>query len=429
MSYEALLTVGKKLEKIQIPFKNVSIGHLISSVPNVLSTDEAVKRSLYNILGNVDLASLNRYSKVVLVCDDYTRPTPTSDILPPIISFLNQKGVKDENISILIAAGFHREMSDEEKIAKYGEYVFKNFKIYHHDALDDKLLQYLGTTIDKVPVYINSLAVEADFLVGVGVVEIHPWAGFAGGGKIICPGIAGKKTINYLHSLPVIKDNVDIAITRGNPFWENIMEASKMAGLDMIVNVVLNNNEQVCGVFSGEPEAVQNECIKLFKSFNEIVFDEPADIVITTADPKYQYWGQSVIAGCNASRVVKKGGTRIILASCPEDFGDSQREKEFYIESLQEKWEDLQMYWEKNQGELFDNSRNACAVHRHLKNLKYSDMIMVTHNSIVASSELKSQPCVRTFDEAIKIVQKKYSHNASVIVFDMGGMVLCSIKQ
>jgi len=424
MKRQFKLQIGTQYETLEIPFENIMEGKIKCEPQYIEDLNTEVKNSLANMVGNVDTNKLNSGCKVVIVSDDYTRPTPTKKILPGLLNFLTNKGIKKENINILIGAGFHREMTKQEKVEKFGEEICDNYKIYHHDALEEQNLCYLGETKMKIPIYINKIAVEADFLIGIGVVEIHPWAGFAGGPKIICPGVAGKKTINYTHSMPVTHKNVEIGVTLGNPFWESNREAAKMTGLDMVVNVVLDRKERVCAVFSGEAEAAQNRCIEIFKSFNEIVFDEPADIVITTSNPKYQYWGQAAIAGYNADSVIKEGGTRIIIAACPEGFGDSQQEVIFYFDSLRDKWDDLDRYWEEKQGIMCDNSRNTCAVHRHLRALKKSDMIMVTRGLPTSTPDMKSQKVVGTLDEAIKIVLNKYGKKAKVIVYDMGAMVL-----
>jgi len=424
MKRQFKLKIGTKYETLEIPFENIVEGKIKCEPQCIEDLNTEVKNSLVSMAGNVDTNKLNSDCKVVIVSDDYTRPTPTKKILPGLLNFLANKGVKKEKIDILIGAGVHREMTKQEKVEKFGKEICDNYKIYHHNALEESNLCYLGETKTKIPIYINKIAVEADFLIGIGVVEIHPWAGFAGGPKIICPGVAGKKTINYTHSIPVTHKNVEIGVTLGNPFWESIREAAKMAGLDMVVNVVLDRKERVCAIFSGEAEAAQKRCIEIFKSFNEIVFDEPADIVITTSNPKFQYWGQAAIAGYNADAVIKEGGTRIIVAACPEGFGDSQQEIIFYFDSLRNKWENLDRYWEEKQGIMYDNSRNACAVHRHLRALKKSDMIMVTRGLPTSTPNMKSQKVVGTLDEAIKMVLDKYGKEAKVIVYDMGAMVL-----
>jgi len=51
---------------------------------------------------------LNPGKKVLLVCADYTRLTPAKLLLPPLLNHLNQPGIKESNIRILVEAGFHR---------------------------------------------------------------------------------------------------------------------------------------------------------------------------------------------------------------------------------------------------------------------------------------------------------------------------------
>ncbi len=427
--YTFSLHVGNKIKKFKIPFNNVVLGKTKEDVKVLGNIDFEVKKSLEKLIGIVDTSKINSKSKILIVSDDYTRPTPTKDILPELLNFLFDKNVRKENIKIIVATGFHREMTPKEKIDKFGEKICSNYEIIHHNSLDKKSLTYIGKTKNNIPIYINKLATDADFIIGIGIVEIHPWAGFAGGPKIICPGIAGKETINYTHALPVIEKNVEIGKTTGNPFWENIKEAAKLSGLDMVINILLDQQGKISAIYSGEAVETQKKCIDVFKKNNCIFFKEEADIVITTSDPKFHYWGQAAISGYNADSVVKKGGTRIIIAECPEGFGDSQHEIIFYFDSLRDEWEDLSRYWEEKKGKMFDNSRNACAIHRHLLSLKKSDMLMVTKGFPSSTPTLKSQKVVSTFQEAINITRAKYGDDAKVIIYDLGAMVLPLISK
>ena len=421
------LHVGGINTTVNIPFRNVLPCRPRAASRPVDNLYAAAMDSLHHLHGNVDVKKLNETAKVVIICDDYTRPTPCADLLPSLLNFLAENHVQKRNISFLIGAGFHREMTRDEKVKKFGREICEQYPIHHHDALCAEKLVCLGNTKDGLPIIVNKAAAEADFLIGVGVVEIHPWAGFAGGGKILCPGVAGKKTINHTHALPVLKNNVDIGVTDENPFWRNIHEIADAAGLDMIVNVVLDKDEHVCHIHAGQPVAAQRACIDAFRNQSELIFSEAADIVVTTADPKYQYWGQASISSFGAGRVVKPGGTRIILAACPEGFGDSKLETEFYYQSLRRTWPDLDEYWAEMQGDRYDNSRNACAVHRYLKLLQGSDVIMVSQGFPPDISPLGSLNIARDFDCAMQFALRKHSRQAKVIVYDYGGMLLPSI--
>lgn len=422
------LHVGGQLQPVEIPFGRPIACRPFERSGRVENLHQSVRYALENPCGDVDKSALGANAKVVIICDDYTRPTPCAEILPAVLEHLFEHGVQEENISILIGAGFHREMTQEEKVAKLGADICRRFPIYHHDALDQSQLCHLGYTKAGVPMIVNRRAVQADFLIGIGVVEIHPWAGFAGGAKILCPGVAGKETINHTHAMPVTHENVDIGVTKTNPFWEAINEVAAAAGLNMVVNVVLNEDEDVCCVKAGAPAQAQAACIQEFNRFNERVFPERADIVITTADPKFQYYGQSTIACFGASRVVKPGGTRIVIAACPEGFGDSQQEIIFYFDSLVRKWSDLDAYWREKRGEGCDNSRNANAVHRHLKLLQSSGLIMVTQGFPSSTPALASLHTVPTLAQALEIARSRHGDDASVITYDRGAMVLPSVS-
>jgi nickel-dependent lactate racemase len=136
MGQKTTLHVGTRLQTFELPFKNIEFGKAACAPEKVPDLASEVKKSLLKVNGQVDMKKLNSGSKVVIVCDDYTRPTPAAQILPPLIEFLHEKGVLPENIDILIAAGFHREMSKEEKLLKYGEYICYNYRIRLHNALD-----------------------------------------------------------------------------------------------------------------------------------------------------------------------------------------------------------------------------------------------------------------------------------------------------
>ncbi len=361
--------------------------------------------------------------KVVLICDDYTRPTPAHLILPPLLDELNRLGVKDDDIKILVSAGHHREMTNEEKKKKYGEPVCSRIEIIHHFSEDENRLTKIGRSSTDIDIWINSLAVEADFTIGLGLVEIHPWAGFAGGGKIVNPGIAGKKTINQTHSLPILAD-VGIGKTRENPFWRTSIESAKMLPLNLLINCLLDVEERIIEIAIGETESAQLWLIEKFRYVNELKFPEPADIVITTAYPKFQQWGQAAISLYNAARIVKDGGVRITVADCPEDIGDSQEEKDFYYRSLSTKHNSPRDYWDNWLGEENCYSRNTCAIYKHLCDSEKSEGIIVTEN---LPTGLINQPVMRTIDQAISYAFDKCGRNAKIAVYDKGAMVLVSL--
>ena len=145
-----------------------------------------------------------RSSACIVICD-ITRPVPNQQILEPILETLLVGGMDPSSIKILIATGLHRASRPEEIVEMVGEDIAAKYTILNHDAQDRKQLVYLGKSPRGVPMWINTHYMEAEMKITVGLIEPHFMAGFSGGRKLICPGIAGLETC-LLYTSPSPRD-------------------------------------------------------------------------------------------------------------------------------------------------------------------------------------------------------------------------------
>lgn len=412
---------GRRQYNITLPADRVVVPRVRKRFPVLQDLGAELCAKLACPIGVPSLRELVKAGdRVTIIADDYTRPTPTDILLPPLLDELNRLGVADGNITLLVAAGFHREMTDGEKKKKYGNEACRRVRILHHFAGNRDNLVLLGSTSGGIPVRVNKLAVECDFSIGIGVIEVHPWAGFAGGGKIIFPGVAGKETIDATHMLPH-EPNVEIGHTEGNPFWETCVEAARMAGLGMVVNTVMNTEGKVIALAVGEHQKAQLWGIQLFRKAGELIFPQRVDIVLTSAYPKFQQWGQAAISLYNAAQIVAEGGVRIVVADCPEGLGDSPQEKAFYLASLEREHDSPEKYWQNWLGPDGCHSRNTCAIHRHLKHLSHSRAVIVTNN---LPENLYNQPVARNLDELLRGELARYGTQSKIAVYSHGALCL-----
>ena len=87
--------------------------------------------------------------------------------------------------------------------------------------------------------------VAADLKLTIGLIEPHLMAGFSGGRKLICPGIAALETVKVWHSPHFLEDpRADCGILDGNPVHEENTWIARKAGCDFIVNVVLDDQRR-----------------------------------------------------------------------------------------------------------------------------------------------------------------------------------------
>jgi len=172
-------------------------------------------------------------------------------------------------------------MTQEEKIEKYGIEIAQNFRIVNHDGTDEENLIDLGTTNNGTPIKISKTAYDSDFLISIGVIEPHQYAGYSGGYKTLAIGAAGDQTISKMHSRFFIEhQKTRIGNIQGNIFCEDIMEIGKKAGLDFIINVVLDANKNLIDIKAGEPLQTYDFLVKKARQISEITILKPFDVAI-----------------------------------------------------------------------------------------------------------------------------------------------------
>ncbi|GAG47692.1 unnamed protein product, partial [marine sediment metagenome] len=140
---------------------------------------------------------------VTIVISDHTRSTPDALLLPLIVEEL---GVGDDSVTILVGTGTHRETTRDELNAKLGEENLRRFRVVNHRCDDAKDMVDVGATSCGSAVRLNRTYVNADIRIATGFVEPHFFAGFSGGPKAVVPGVAGLETVEYAHRPRLIAD-------------------------------------------------------------------------------------------------------------------------------------------------------------------------------------------------------------------------------
>jgi nickel-dependent lactate racemase len=280
----------------------------------------AISQALMNPIGTVPLREIAKPGhKVGIIFNDITRPTPNKIILETILKELSH--LSSSSIILFNALGTHRQNSDKEIREMIGDYLADNFRIVQNNAFDDSTSELAGRSSFGHEIWINKELMSCDIKILTGFTEPHFFAGFSGGGKAIMPGMAGAKTILANHDARNIgNENSSWGITHGNPIWEEVLESALMAGTTFLVNVSLNRNKEITGVFAGDIRKAHYEGIDFVRRNAMVPVDSLFDIVVTTNSgyPLDLNLYQAVKGMSAASRVVKKGGIIIAAAECCE---------------------------------------------------------------------------------------------------------------
>lgn len=273
--------------------------------------------------------------KVCLVFTDITRSTPDDILVPALLKELELAGVQDDDITLLCGIGMHRPSTEEEKTTILGSQVVSRYKVIDNEPQNPDALVDLGTTPGGVPVHIHRAAVNADLLIATGIVEPHQYAGYSGGRKTLAVGAAGEPLIASTHG-PEFVDHpgTRLGVIENNPFHEALMVVAQRAGLDFIINVVMNDQKKVLRVAAGDPEQAFLDLVAFAKSVYEVPIPHAYDIVIGGVGfPKdsnlYQASRAPTYLFFAPTPVVRPDGYLIIPARCEEGAGTGVGEQRF----------------------------------------------------------------------------------------------------
>ncbi len=299
--------------------------------PALSDAVQAVRDGLKNPIGAEPLVKQlkdKKPEKIVVVVNDETRPTPYYAFFPPLVEAFEEAGIRDEQVTFVIATGIHDPHSKELNEKTYGKHMTDRFKFVSHIAKDDDSLVHMGRFDSGYEFYVNKLAVEADFLITVGVVMPHYFAGFSGGRKSILPGLAGFRTVEQNHARMVeLMDN--LPPIRQNPVSLEMIEAARMVGVNFIINAVTGSNKEVVKIVAGDLVAAWYEAVETSSSMFEIPFEKQVDICVSSACgyPRDVNMYQAQKALDHADRITRDGGTIILVTESPSGYGEDVFER------------------------------------------------------------------------------------------------------
>jgi len=292
-----------------------------------------LKTTLEKPIASVALAELAKgRENAVIVISDITRPVPNKLLLPRILQQLHAAGMLAEQITILIATGIHRPNEGEELIQLVGQEIAEKYRAINHFSKNQEDMVLVGEIGDGVPAYVNKQYVEADLKILTGFIEPHMWAGFSGGRKSILPGISSAETLKYMHGPEMVAHPKTVyGVLDGNPFHEAGLEIMSKAGADFLVNVTLDTEKQVTGIFCGDPVKAHLQGVDFLSQHCMKILDRPLDFVVTTnaGAPLDCNLYQSSKGLSGVSGATKEGGVILMATECPEGFGSDEYREVF----------------------------------------------------------------------------------------------------
>jgi nickel-dependent lactate racemase len=319
----------------------------MTPVPPLANPRRAIEQSLSHPLGGLPFDALvgavrkprGTVTAAVAVADN-TRPVPydaerEDGILLPLLLRLRRSGIENRNVTIIVATGTHAPTSLEWKRRSFGKAIAGSYRIVDHDCAAPDL-RFLDV-VDGAPVKINREFLAADLRMVTGLVEPHFMAGFSGGRKTVCPGLAGLETTLRFHGPDYMDSPGATNLSTGqNPCHAFALAVAKKAGVHFSVNAVLNGEMRLSSVYSGDLESAHAAAMETVKRAAAIPARREYDIVLTHGGRVAVNHYQAAKAAFAAIPVVRRGGTVILAAWSGESEPVGKKEYRELMASLRE---------------------------------------------------------------------------------------------
>jgi len=266
---------------------------------------------------------------VLIVVPDATRSSGSAQIVNLLVRRLIANGTMPHEISIIFATGIHRPVTRDERNEILTPFITQRIRMIDHRASGIANLAVVGETSGGISVSLNGALIDSDHVFAIGAVAFHYFAGFTGGRKLICPGLASERTIEATHKLAFDcetrsrREGVGPGLLAGNAVHEAFVEAAKFIKNVFNISTIVNDAGEVTEVFCGDLEASHAAACEAASARFSITIEEKRDLVIAACGgrPYDINLIQAHKALDTAARACRDGGRIILLAECAEGVG------------------------------------------------------------------------------------------------------------
>ena len=309
---------------------NLELNHEVDilkseELTTVSNLEKELLKKLNSPVGTNSLSSLLKNKKdVCIVVSDNTRPVPNEPILNILIPYILDSGMKKENITILVATGSHETLTNFQLIDLYGEYIYKNLRIICSDCYKTSDFSDIGYIADGTSIKINKVFLNADFKITIGLIEPHPFAGFSGGRKSVCPGLIDAESFKVMHGTDMVFSKYnEIGMLENNRFHHIATEVAKKTGVDFIINISIDKEKKITNLFCGDLVKAFDEGVKFVNNTSKIKAKKEYDLIIThgggTGLDSYYYQLAKPIN--IATHYLNQCGKIIVFGKCDRGLG------------------------------------------------------------------------------------------------------------
>ncbi len=266
--------------------------------------------------------------RVLVIIPDGTRTMP----MPFMFRLLQESLLgRARVLDFIVALGTHGPMDDAALSKLVGVPVSDGqagaSHIYNHLWMNPETFVHLGAIpaaeIGRlsggllemdVPVTLNRIVLDYDYLLICGPVFPHEVVGFSGGNKYLFPGIAGAEIINFTHWLGALMTNYRIIGAGYTPVRAVIDQAAAFVQRPMACLALVVSHGGTHGVFCGTPQEAWVAASALSAKKHILYLEKPVRRVLSIMPHLYDDLWTGAKGMYKMEPVIADGGEVVIYA-------------------------------------------------------------------------------------------------------------------
>ncbi|MFN2414549.1 MAG: nickel-dependent lactate racemase [Pyrinomonadaceae bacterium] len=266
---------------------------------------------------------------VLVVVSDATRATGSAQVVNLLVRRLVALGVAPYDLRVIFATGLHRAVTREEKAELLTPFIVQRVRTLAHDASDESKHVNLGETERGTPIELDRALVEHSHVILTGAVGFHYFAGFTGGRKSVCPGLASRRTVEATHLQALDfetggrRAGVGPGRLDGNAVHEECERIAAEAAPSFLINTVTDERGRVVRAYAGDWRAAHRlACAEYADSHTvKVAGKRPVVVASSGGAPFDLNLIQAHKALDMASYACEEGGHIVLVAECADGLG------------------------------------------------------------------------------------------------------------
>jgi nickel-dependent lactate racemase len=322
----------KIMVEIWIPYGNtqvpmsIEIENLAAEVkPRNVRNDDSEIESESTLENRKDLRKLGELidqNDSVVICIENFSPLQFS--LIPIIQEIGNSGIKQSNVSVLLANNPNHKMNMGKNISLLlKEHDLGHIRVLNHDPNSSELTE-VGSTSHGNKIHLNKEFMSSSFKICISQARPHFMSGYSGVETLILPRLSSMETSLFNAKLSLHSDSGPGKL-KGNPAYEDAREAMDLAKVDYSVNLILDTKMNLFEGFLGKPNEVLRKRTKFIENLYKVEIDKTTEVIVTS--PGGSLFDNNLYDACdvlyNINEIIKKGSVLILVSECMEGYGNS----------------------------------------------------------------------------------------------------------